>query len=163
MTPAARSTLCIVPAVLSALLIVAALVLRGRLEDARDRVSTLEARIESLEAEAAARESQGPPEALPAALPGLTAREAERLRALGLENPEADLRADLMKHPELIPQEGVLGGTMGFYFPERIWILTGRWAFAYFEDGHRAGYILLRYDVSRGGAVSWEVIRSYLD
>ncbi|HHV64455.1 MAG TPA: DUF4362 domain-containing protein [Peptococcaceae bacterium] len=69
---------------------------------------------------------------------------------------------DLMQHPELIPYEGVLGGTMGFYDPESILVLSDRWVFAGFDDGHINGYMLLSYRIS-DGKISWEVIDFYLD
>lgn len=73
-----------------------------------------------------------------------------------------DIINDLIKHPELIPYDGVLGGTMGFYDPEGIQVLSDRWVFAGFDDGHINGYMLLRYS-SNDGKISWEVIDSYLD
>lgn len=73
-----------------------------------------------------------------------------------------DIINDLRKHPELIPYDGVLGGTMGFYDPEGIHILSDRWVFAGFDDGHINGYMLLSYSIN-DGKISWEVIDSYLD
>jgi len=94
---------------------------------------------------------------------GLTPWELEDLKKKGLEDPIPDLIADLQKHPELISQEGVLGGTMAFGFPEKIHILTERYVLAYFEDGHIAGWMLLEYGVARGGKITWRVIDSYLE
>ena len=45
----------------------------------------------------------------------------------------------LMAHPELIPHEGVLGGTMGFYAAREIHILDGSCMYAEFNDGHIQG------------------------
>jgi hypothetical protein len=87
--------------------------------------------------------------------------EIERLSRNGLENPILDLKNDLMAHPELIPYEGVLGGTMGFYSENRIWVLTERWAVAEFDDGHRMGYLFLDYSVENG-AITWTVNSHYL-
>lgn len=94
---------------------------------------------------------------------GLKSWEIEELKKKGLKDPIKDLKTDLMKHPELIPYPGVLGGTMGFYFEDKIWILTKKWVLAWFDDGHIGGYILLEYKVSDDGEVSWKVIDSYLD
>jgi hypothetical protein len=80
----------------------------------------------------------------------------------GLTDPASEIVADLQKHPELIPYKGVLGGTMGFYYKEEIHILTPKWVIASFEDGHMAGIMLLRYEVSDDGKISWKVIDSYL-
>jgi hypothetical protein len=69
---------------------------------------------------------------------------------------------DLVAHPELIPYDGVLGGTMGFYSRDSVRVLSDRWVLASFEDGHRMGRMLLRYDVTDNGIV-WKVIDSYLE
>lgn len=73
-----------------------------------------------------------------------------------------DIINDLMQHPELIPYDGVLGGTMGFYDLESIQVLSDRWVYAGFDDGHINGYMLLSYRIN-DGKISWEVIDSYLD
>ena len=78
-----------------------------------------------------------------------------------LSKKEEMIITDLLKHPELIPYEPVLGGKMAFY-KEATKLLGDRWVFAYFEDGHILGHMLLRYDLE-DGKLSWEVIDSYLD
>lgn len=83
----------------------------------------------------------------------------ERLKEKGLSNPVQDIVSDLTKHRELIPYEGILGGTMRFYDRE-IWILNKKWAFAYFEDGHYGGYLLLEYNVTDTGKIYWIKIAS---
>lgn len=80
----------------------------------------------------------------------------------GLKDPATEIVADLRKHPELIPYKGVLGGTMGFYYEGEIHILSSKWVLASFDDGHIAGIMLLKYEVSDDGKISWEVIDSYL-
>lgn len=77
-----------------------------------------------------------------------------------VETTEDMLMADLLKHPELIPHEPVLGGTMAFY-KEKSKVLSDRWVFAYFEDGHVFGHMLLGYSIDQG-KISWQVIDSYL-
>lgn len=72
------------------------------------------------------------------------------------------LAGDLIAHPELIPYDGVLGGTMGFYSRDSVRVLSDRWVLASFEDGHRMGRMLLRYDVTDNGIV-WKVIDSYIE
>ena len=81
------------------------------------------------------------------------------LRARGLSAPVESLRADLGRHPELIPFPGVLGGRMFF---SGVHVLDGRWAFAEFEDGHVAGRMLLEYRVHEG-RITWRRIGAYLD
>lgn len=53
-------------------------------------------------------------------------QEADRqlLVAQGFQNPIDDLVQDLMKHNELIPCKGSVGGTPGFYSPEGITVLS---------------------------------------
>jgi hypothetical protein len=89
--------------------------------------------------------------------------EINRLRRQGLNDPVNDITRDLLRRSDLIQHEGVLGGTMGFYSPENIHILSPKWVFAYFEDGHIRGEMLLEYSVDNRGNISWKVIDSYLD
>lgn len=89
--------------------------------------------------------------------------EIKQLKKKGLQNPIKDIITDLMKHKELIPYKGVLGGTMGFYNEEHIHVLTSKWVLASFADGHIAGKMLLEYSVSDNGKISWKVINSYLE
>lgn len=85
------------------------------------------------------------------------------LQRHGLSDPEEELIADLIQHKELIPYEGVIGGTMGFYTKKDIHILGSRWVLASFEDGHIGGHMLLEYRVDPGGTITWRVIEAYLD
>ena len=95
-------------------------------------------------------------------VPVLNRGERERLQEQGLADPEADLASDLMQHNELIPYEGVMGGTMGFYSKEDIYVLSPRWVLAAFEDGHIGGRMLLEYTVSPGSDIHWRVLSAYL-
>jgi len=84
------------------------------------------------------------------------------LKRKGFTGQLKDIVEDLKMHTELIPYKGILGGTMGFYGDNDIHVLTNRWVFAYFQDGHISGYMLLRYDINNG-SIAWKVIDSYLD
>ena len=95
--------------------------------------------------------------------PGLYPWDILELKRKGLHDPVHDITVDLMRHTELIPYEGVLGGTMGFYSEDMIHVLTKRWVLASFEDGHIGGKMLLEYQVSGGGEITWSVIDSYLN
>ncbi|MBN1824723.1 MAG: hypothetical protein JW958_00570 [Candidatus Eisenbacteria bacterium] len=81
------------------------------------------------------------------------------LRKQGLEDPERDLIADLRSRTDLIPFDGVHGGTMFF---SNIVILPGGSAFALFEDGHIAGRMLLGYEVE-AGRIDWTMLHATLD
>ncbi|MBN2589973.1 MAG: hypothetical protein JXA96_08920 [Sedimentisphaerales bacterium] len=94
---------------------------------------------------------------------GLPDHEIYRLTQLGFENPQEELIADLKKNAsQIIPFDGVLGGTMGFYWSEEIYFFNNRWVVAYFEDGHIGGYILLKYNVNDSGEITWSVLQSEL-
>jgi hypothetical protein len=90
--------------------------------------------------------------------PFLDENHLEYLRKQGMTNPVMEIRNHLIENPELIGRPGVLGGKMGFYFPDGIHILNHRWVFAYYEDGHVGGAVLLRFNISDGGEITWEVI-----
>jgi len=84
----------------------------------------------------------------------------KELERQGLDGGSDELIADLLKHNELIPFDGVLGGKMTFW-KDKVFVISDRWIIAYFEDGHISGNMLLRYDVENG-VISWKVIDSYL-
>ncbi len=88
-------------------------------------------------------------------LGSLSESDIQRLQRKGLRNPESDLMNDLnRKQSKLIPTEGVLGGTMAIRDSR---ILNDRYAMAYYEDGHKGGYMLLKYEVNNG-TITWKVI-----
>ncbi|PTX10706.1 hypothetical protein C8N40_11647 [Pontibacter mucosus] len=90
-------------------------------------------------------------------LGSLSQSDIQRLKRKGLKNPETDLMNDLnRKQGQLIPTEGVLGGTMAIRDTR---ILNDRYAMAYYEDGHIGGYMLLKYEVNNG-KISWKVVDS---
>jgi hypothetical protein len=86
--------------------------------------------------------------------------EIRQFQNLGLENPEEDILKDLFNNPQLIPHEGVLGGTMRFHSMDDLKLINGSWAYARYEDGHITGEMLLEYQVGRNGTISWSVIRA---
>jgi hypothetical protein len=89
--------------------------------------------------------------------------ELARLRDLGLQDPVADLKANLTSHPEIVPYEGVLGGTMAFYDKDAIVFLPGGYVYAPADDGHYEVHALLRYEVSQGGKIRWKLIEAQKD
>lgn len=90
--------------------------------------------------------------------PFLNDDQVEYLQKKGLADPVEDLRGALVANPDLIGRSGVLGGNMGFYFRDGIHILNHRWVFAYYEDGHVDGAILLRYSIGENGIVCWDIL-----
>ena len=83
--------------------------------------------------------------------------ERDWLRRAGFAEPAESLRADLLRHPELIPAAGVLGGTKAFH-PSSIYLLPGRHVWAITEDGHIEHAMLLRYTVLRDTTLRWDVV-----
>ena len=77
----------------------------------------------------------------------------------GLQSPLHDLVQDLMKHNELIPCKGTLGGTPGFNDPNRIAVLSRNRVIAEYDDGHVEGTIGLTFTILNG-AISWKVVNS---
>ena len=77
--------------------------------------------------------------------------------------PEEVIAQELLERPELIPFEGTLGGSMGFYTRENITVLNDRWVFARFEDGHVQGSMLLEYEMTPAGELQWEILAAELD
>lgn len=90
----------------------------------------------------------------------INAIEIEELREQGLRDPVSQIVDSLMAHPELIPHEGVLGGTMGFYSPTYIHILDGSWIFADFDDGHIMGRGVFSYAVQPDSSLTFRVVHS---
>jgi hypothetical protein len=119
--------------------------MQGRLGECLERNDSLSLQLQSLRIE----------HAIP---PFLDRHQADYLRKQGLTDPVGEIRNDLIAKPGLIGRPGVLGGKMGFYFPDGIHILNHRWVFAYYEDGHVGGAVLLRYDIDYKGRINWEVI-----
>lgn len=80
------------------------------------------------------------------------------LQRVGLTDPAGQLRDSLMAHPEVIPFVPVLGGAMAFV-PSEIVLLPPPYVFAWAEDGHVGGPVLLRYD-AEPGVVRWKAVWS---
>lgn len=72
-----------------------------------------------------------------------------------ITNPEELLTKSLNNKPELIPEEGVLGGTMHFINFE---ILNERYILAEYEDGHIQGKALYSYSLSEKGKPEFKFI-----
>lgn len=83
------------------------------------------------------------------------------LEMKGFKGTPDEIAEDLLTRTDLIPYEGILGGTMGFN-EDYIYVLTHNWVIASFDDGHTGGYLLLRYTINDGSISSWEVLDSYL-
>ena len=95
--------------------------------------------------------------------PRLCPQEILELKEKGLKDPVNDIVSDLMKHKELIPYEGIMGGSMGFNSKQDIYVLSTHWVRAYFDDGHISGWLLLEYYASKDWGIFWEVVDSYLN
>lgn len=89
----------------------------------------------------------------------LSAAEQQLLVAQGLKNPITDLVQDLMKHNELIPCKGAVGGTPGFYDPAGIVVLHKNRVRAEYDDGHEEGSVELAFTVTKG-SITWKVVKA---
>lgn len=100
------------------------------------------------------------------------ARLLEQLQALATMPARArgDARADgaeaiaiaLIRQPGLIGHEPASGGR--FYFLEdSVRVLSGRYAYAAFEDGDVTGHALIEYGSAEDGGLMLRVIDSYLN
>lgn len=81
----------------------------------------------------------------------------------GWQTPEEKIIDNLVSRPDLIPEEPVLGGTMGFYNRDEIFLLNDKWVLAAFEDGHIGGFVFLEYEISEELDIKWELLSSYLE
>jgi len=89
--------------------------------------------------------------------------EVARLKKLGLPDPPNDLRSDLATHGELIPFEGVVGGTMSFYDKSGMVLLPGGYVYAQGDDGHVLVHAVLHYEVAPGGKITWKLLDARRD
>ena len=80
------------------------------------------------------------------------------LQKKGLREPIKQIKEDLMSKPEIIEIKGIKGGKIDFYDSRNIYILNSKWVYAFFEDGHIAGSVLLEYTINNG-KIKWQVIK----
>ncbi len=80
------------------------------------------------------------------------------LQKKGLREPIKQIKEDLMSKPEIIEIKGIKGGKIDFYDSRNIYILNSKWVYAFFEDGHIAGSVLLEYTINNG-KINWQVIK----
>jgi hypothetical protein len=85
----------------------------------------------------------------------------KRFQKKGLMNPEEDILDNLSKQTRLIKFEPQPSVAWRFDKNETI-ILSNRWIFTKFDEGHMLGSMLLKYNVDNG-SITWEVISQYLD
>ncbi|MCU9614344.1 hypothetical protein OEV98_12430 [Caldibacillus lycopersici] len=84
------------------------------------------------------------------------------LQDLGYSGTSEDIKEEVINHPELIPYDGVLGGTMQFD-ENRIFVISHEYVYAEFSDGHMMGYLILHYSIENGEATNWQIVSQYLD
>jgi len=147
--------------ILQLLVLAAFILLSGYLVVLRQRAVALGSRAAALESSLDSLSRICAPTPQPP-LPGVSEYDMRQLRNRGAQDLRAQLFFDLRRRTDLIPYEGVLGGTMHFPSPDYFWILAHPWALAYFEDGHRAGYLLLEYRFVSPEEITWKVMGSQL-
>lgn len=135
--------------------------LESRIDSMRTVISEMEDALQQRETGPGEDESEMAAETPQNAERGaLMSYEIRQFQSMGLENPEEDILKDLFNNPQLIPHEGVLGGTMRFHSMDDLKLINGSWAYARYEDGHITGEMLLEYQVGRNGTITWDVIRA---
>ena len=147
------------PALMGAALIVLAvlnLMNKGRIDRLEADNAILARKLEQ------AQQNGTVPGSPPASPIELFSWDIQAMQKKGLKDPVNDIVSDLKQNGKLIPYQPSMGGTMNFYDAGKIWILTGKWVLAYFEDGHNGGYFLLEYEVRAGGKITWKILTSYL-
>ena len=157
-------------ALMGAVLIVLAifnLINKGQADRLEADNAILVQKLEQAGAELARRTQQeklssAVPESPPASPIELFSWDIRAMQKKGLKDPVNDTVSDLKQNGKLIPYQPSMGGKMNFYDAGRIWILTGKWVLAYFEDGHNGGYLLLEYEVAPGGKIIWKILASYM-
>ncbi|HYF92096.1 MAG TPA: hypothetical protein VD969_07600 [Symbiobacteriaceae bacterium] len=75
------------------------------------------------------------------------------LQNLGLTDPVNQIVTDLAARQDLLPIQGVLGGTMSFHPSDR-WVVAKNWVLADFDDGHILGWGIFKYTVANG-KITW--------
>jgi hypothetical protein len=85
------------------------------------------------------------------------------LRRRGLSDPLRQIPASLAQHSELIPIQGVEGGTMGFYDDAGVVLLDGPWVQASYDDGHIGGTGIFEYSVGPGGRLTWKRLAARME
>ncbi|MGM0507991.1 MAG: hypothetical protein ACQERZ_02375 [Fusobacteriota bacterium] len=133
------------------------------------KISNLENKIENLEQKEKMYNSKikdlkiqvDNKEYLIESMPYNNSRIINNLKRKGYKKGVDGIIEDLIENNDIIPYEGVLGGNMNFYNENRIFVLSDKWVMAYFDDGHIAGNLLLKYDLTKN-KVNWKVIDSYL-
>ncbi|HOG14036.1 MAG TPA: hypothetical protein PLY39_02655 [Synergistales bacterium] len=93
---------------------------------------------------------------------GIPQPDWERLKKEGRTDPRGRLVEDLLARDDLIPWEGIHGGTMKIYDPSLVWFAGPRWCVAWAEDGHIGGFMLLRFEEDDDGNPQWRLLDSAL-
>ena len=99
-----------------------------------------------------------PSESLPEGFPQ---PDWDDLRKRKIPDPRSWLVESLVSRRDLIPWEGIHGGTMKIYGPSGVWFIGPRWCIAWVEDGHMGGYMLLRFQED-DGKPQWQLLDSEL-
>ncbi len=75
----------------------------------------------------------------------------------GIDDPVAFIDSSLRNSTELLPLEGVLGGTMRFV---KIQLIGSNWVLADYNDGHIQGRSIYRFELDENGNAQFEIIDS---
>lgn len=120
-----------------------------------DRTESLEAKIESLQTvndSLTKLFSAEKPEAIKWYEP---LYDGKNLLRKGIANPAEFIEKSLREQPELIPIQGVLGGTMRF---SEIQPVSSEWVIANYEDGHIEGRAIYSYTLNSKGKLEFKLL-----
>ncbi len=88
--------------------------------------------------------------------PALEPYMLESMKRAGISDPSR-LIEDLKQNPSVIPEEAVLGGTMGF---TQVALINEHWVYGSYEDGHIAGAAIFQWEV-KDSAIIWTPVLVY--
>ncbi|MEG9328801.1 hypothetical protein V6B16_12720 [Salinimicrobium catena] len=74
-----------------------------------------------------------------------------------IEDPKEMIKTALKKHPEIIPLDPVVGGSMQF---REVKVLTNDWVLGIYDDGHIQGKSIYRYKLQPNGRLDFEHVTS---
>lgn len=77
--------------------------------------------------------------------------------AAAAKQSEKAAERDLLSHPELIPLEGSLGGTM-HYFEDSVKTLMNGTVYVYAEDGHMGIDMIFKNQSGENGSYDWKLV-----
>jgi hypothetical protein len=83
--------------------------------------------------------------------------EISKLEENGLQNPIEDIKNSLINNQSEILTDSLIDGPQRFW-RDYILLLKEDRVLAYWESGHRGGYVFASYDIKKNGEIKWNII-----